>query len=87
VFLIPSGIKISLEELAFISKDYREAPQASQGKRNHKMFAAIGQSALTATRTLLSMNDCIGMSLAYRFSINRKMWKRKKVGSGVFICD
>jgi hypothetical protein len=45
----------------------------SQGKRNHNMCKAVDQSALMATRTLLSMNDFIGMSLAYRFSPNRKM--------------
>jgi len=45
----------------------------SQGKRNPNMCGAVGQSALLATRTLLSMNDFIGMSLTYRFSPNCKM--------------
>jgi len=61
------------QELASPGKDYREAPHVSQGKRNHNMCGAVGQSALMATRTLFSMNDLIGLSLAYSFSPNRKM--------------
>ena len=45
----------------------------SQGKRNDNMCGAVGQSALMATRPLLSMNDLIGMNLAYLFSFNREM--------------
>jgi hypothetical protein len=36
-------------------------------EKNHNLYGAVGQ------RTLLSMNDFTGMSLAYRFSPNSKM--------------
>jgi hypothetical protein len=45
----------------------------------------VGQPALMATRTLLSMNDFIGMSLAYRFSPNRKMSRTEQLLFGFFI--
>jgi hypothetical protein len=56
----------------------------SQGKRNHSMCGALGQPALMATRTVLSMNDLIGMSLAYRFSPNHKMSKIEPLLFGFF---
>jgi hypothetical protein len=56
----------------------------SQGKRNYNMYGAVGQSALMASRALLSMNDFIGMSLAYRFSPNRKMSRTEQLLFGFF---
>ena len=56
----------------------------SQGKRNHYMCGAVGQSALMATRTLLSMNDFIGMSLAYRCSPNRNISRTEQLLFGFF---
>jgi hypothetical protein len=56
----------------------------SQGKRNLNMCGAVDQPALMATRTLLSMNDFIGMSLAYRFSPNRKMSRTEQLLFGFF---
>jgi hypothetical protein len=44
----------------------------SQGKRAYNMHTAVGQSALMATRRMLSINDFIGMSLPYRLPPNRK---------------
>jgi hypothetical protein len=43
------------------------------------LYGAVGQPALIATRTLLSMNDFIGMSLAYHFSPNRKMSRTEQL--------
>lgn len=48
------------------------------------MCGAVGQSALMAIRTLLSMNDFIGISLAYRFSPNRKMSRAEQLLFGFF---
>jgi hypothetical protein len=42
-------------------------------EKNHNLYGAVGQ------RTLLSMNDFIGMSLAYRFSPNRKMSRAEQL--------
>jgi len=44
----------------------------SQEKKASIMYGAVGQSALMATRTLLSMNHVIGMSLPYPFSPNSR---------------
>jgi uncharacterized BrkB/YihY/UPF0761 family membrane protein len=49
------------------------------------LYGAVGQSALMATRKLLSMNDFIGMSLAYRFSPNRKMSRTEQLLFGAFV--
>ena len=48
------------------------------------MCGAVGQSALIATRTLLSMNDFIGMSLAYRFSPKPKRSRAEQLLIGFF---
>jgi len=48
------------------------------------LYGAVGQPALIATRTLLSMNDFIGMSLAYRFSPNRKISRTEQLLFGFF---
>jgi hypothetical protein len=56
----------------------------SQGKRKCIMCGAVGRSALMAGRTRSSMYDFLGMSLAHRFSPNRKMSRTAQYLSGFF---
>ena len=42
-------------------------------EKSYNLYGAVGQ------RTLLSMNDYIGMSSAYRFSPNRKMSRAEQL--------
>jgi hypothetical protein len=69
VSLISPRIKTSWQEISFPGRNYREAPHMSQGKRIPRTCGAVGQLAVMATRTLLSINDFIGTNLAVSFLV------------------
>jgi len=72
VFLIPPKTQID-RNLLNQAENYKEALEMSQAKINHTLDEAVGRPALLATRKRPSMNDFIGMILAYRLWPNRKM--------------